>query len=162
MAASASVAPLPVPEFDVVVLGRSFASVRAASRLRDELRLAVHEETAATSARYDDIEHRWEIRTGRTVTARAKFVVDGDGSVLLQGRDEATFDSESRSAHGFPNLFRTVGSEGRDPVGYTLTCIEYMRTYGHDYVERRRQTLVSDDRFPELSFDRPTPPVWVY
>lgn len=162
MTASAwnSVTPAPVPEFDAVVLGRSFASQRAATRLRDEVRLSVHEIDIATSARYDDIDHRWEIRIGRTVVARAKFTIDGHGGIPLEGRDGTTLALDSPVVQGFPNLFRTAGTPELDTVGYAITCIAHMRTYGHDYVEPRRQPLVSDDDFPELSFDRPTPHMW--
>ncbi|MEE2032792.1 hypothetical protein [Rhodococcus chondri] len=161
MTTSNSGAPAPVPEFDVVVLGRSFASRRSATRLHDELRLAVHEAATVDSAHYDDIDHRWEIRVGRRIASRAKYVVDGDGSVPLHGRDGALLASDSGVVQGFPNLFRTAGGKGSDPIDYPVKCIGYMRTYGHDYVERRPQTLVADDDFPELSFDRPAPQVWV-
>jgi len=155
-----SVTPAPVPEFDAVVLGRSFASQRAATRLRDEVRLSVHEIDNATSARYDDVDHRWEIRYGRTVVARAKFTIDGHGDIATEGRDGIALDSDSHVVQGFPNLFRAAGTRELDTVGYAITCIGYMRAHGHDYVEPRRQPLVSDDPFPELSFDRPTPHMW--
>ena len=55
-AVSNSVSHCPVPEFDVAVLGRSFAVQRVAVRLRTEVGLSVHEVGAATLARYDDID----------------------------------------------------------------------------------------------------------
>ncbi|AKE91862.1 hypothetical protein [Rhodococcus aetherivorans] len=159
--ASKSVARAPVPEFDAVVLGRSFAALRAAGRLRDELRLAVHDTAGATSARYDDVDHRWDIVDGSTVVARAKFLVDGDGTLPLCGRDGARCTANTLTAKGFPNLFRPATAVHPDPVGYTVACIEHMRAYGHDYVERRARVPICDDDFPELSFDRPTPQFWV-
>ncbi|MBS9374827.1 hypothetical protein [Rhodococcus sp. B50] len=158
--ASNSVSPHPVPEFDVVVLGRSFASQRSAGRLRNELRLSIHEIGNATLARYDDIDHRWEILIGDTVVTRAKFVVDGHGGLTMQGREDSTLDRHTVTVNGFPNLFRPIVATHTDPVGYTVSCIEYMRSNGLDYVERRLRTPVADDDFPELSFDRPTPMLW--
>ncbi|KLL96737.1 hypothetical protein [Rhodococcus rhodochrous] len=158
--ASNSVSHPPAPEFDAVVLGRSFASQRVSARLRDELRLAVHEIGTASAVRYDDIDHRWEILIGGTVVGRAKFVVDGHGGLTLQGRDGAALERDALTVHGFPNLFRPIVGTRTDPVGYTVSCIEYMRSNGLDYVERRLRTPVADDDFPELSFDRPTPILW--
>ncbi|UYP18800.1 hypothetical protein OED52_19560 [Rhodococcus sp. Z13] len=149
-----------VPEFDAVVLGRSFASQRVASRLRDELRLSVHEIAAATLARYDDIDHRWEILVGDTVVVRAKFVIDGHGDLPMRGRDEIEPGFRAVTTPGFPNLFRPVVPGRADAVGYTVSCIAYMRTNGLDYVERRLRTPISDDDFPELTFDRPSPVLW--
>jgi hypothetical protein len=160
-AASNSVAPAPIPEFDAVILGRSFASQRAAVRLRDDLHLSVRELVNATAATYDDINNRWEIHVGRFVIARAKFAIDGDGKIHLQGREAAAIDPAAVTAHGFPNLFRPAGTDRSDSLGYTVACIEYMRTNGHDYAERRLRTPVADDDYPELSFDRPTPTMWV-
>lgn len=158
--ASNSVSHPPAPEFDAVILGRSFASQRVAARLRGELRLAVHEIGTAELVRYDDIDHRWEILIGGTVVTRAKFVVDGHGGLAMQGREDNTLDRQTVTVHGFPNLFRPIVATHTDPVGYTVSCIEYMRSNGLDYVERRLRTPVADDDFPELSFDRPTPILW--
>lgn len=149
-----------VPEFDVVVLGRSLASRRAASRVRDEVRLEVHEISDATLVRYDDIAHRWEVVVGDTVVARAKFTIDGHGGVPLRGNTPDLPDSHSVTMHGFPNLFRTAVTLESDAVGYTVSCIEHMCTNNLDYVERRVCTPIADDDFPELSFDRPTPHMW--
>lgn len=160
-AASNSGAPAPIPEFDAVVLGYSFASKRAATRLRDDLHLSVLEVVNATAATYDDINNRWEIRVGRIVIARTKFVIDDDGKIHLQGRETDEIDPASVTAHGFPNLFRPAGTDRADSLGYTVSCIEYMRAHGHDFVERRLRTAVADDDYPELSFDRPTPAMWV-
>lgn len=160
-AASNSGAPAPIPEFDAVILGRSFASRRAAIRLHDDLHLSVRELVNVTAATYDDINNRWEIHVGRFVIARAKFVIDGDGKIHLQGREAGDIDPGAVTAHGFPNLFRPAGSDRTDSVGYTVACIEHMRTHGHDYVERRLRTPVADDDYSELSFDRPTPAMWV-
>lgn len=157
-ASSNSVAPAPIPEFDAVILGRSFASQRAAIRLHDDLHLSVCELISATAATYDDINNRWEIHVGRFVIARAKFVIDGDRKIHLLGREATDIDPAAVTAHGFPNLFRPAGT---DSVGYTVACIEYMRTHGHDYVERRLRTPVAEDDYHELSFDRPTPVMWV-
>ncbi|NLU64068.1 hypothetical protein HCA61_17605 [Rhodococcus sp. HNM0563] len=160
-AASNSGAPAPIPEFDAVILGRSFACRRAADRLRDDLYLSVCELVSVTSATYDDIDNRWEFHLGRFVIARAKFVIDGDGTIHLQGREDTAIDPAAVTAHGFPNLFRPVGTDRIDSLGYTVACIEYMRTHGHDYSERRLRTPVADDDFPELSFDRPIPAMWI-
>ncbi|MBD8055053.1 hypothetical protein ICV35_15430 [Rhodococcus ruber] len=159
--ASTFVVPAPVPEFDAVVLGHSFASRRAATRLRDEVRLAVLEADEATAARYDEVDHRWEIVDGATVVARAKFVVDGYGTLPLHGRDGARCTATTLTENGFPNLFRPATTAHPDPVGYTVACLGHMRDYGHDYVERRARVPICDDDFPELSFDRPTPQFWV-
>ncbi|WP_420748968.1 hypothetical protein [Rhodococcus sp. O3] len=153
--------PPCIPEFDVAVVGRSFASLRAAVRLRNELHLSVLEIDTATSASYDEIDNRWEIRRDSEIVARAKLVVDGDGQVPLKGRDDNTFDASDLTAHGFPNLFRPVHTTRTDSVGYTVRCIGHMRSHGHDYVERRLHTPIADDDYPELSFDRPVPPMWV-
>lgn len=158
-AVSNSVTSCPVPEFDVAVLGRSFAAQRVAARLRTEVGLSVHEIDDVTAARYDDIDNRWEILLGRDVVARAKFTVDGDGDVELRNGDEVPGD-RAMTSHGFPNLFRPVHTSDADAVGYTVSCIAYMRENGFDYAERRLRTPIADDEFPELSFDRPTPTMW--
>lgn len=77
--ASTSVSHPPAPEFDAVVLAL-LRLPAVSARLRDELRLAVHEIGTASAVRYDDIDHRWEILIGGTVVGRAKFVVDGHGA----------------------------------------------------------------------------------
>ncbi|WP_026002982.1 hypothetical protein [Rhodococcus sp. R1101] len=158
--ASNSVSHRPVPEFDAVILGRSFASQRVAARLRDELRLSIHEIGTASLVRYDDIDHRWEILIGDTVVTRAKFVIDGHGDLAVRGREDSTINRRTVTVNGFPNLFRPIVTTHTDPIGYTVSCIEYMRGNGLDYVERRLRTPVADDDFPELSFDRPMPILW--
>lgn len=164
IAASNSAAPAPIPEFDVAVLGRSFASRRSVIRLRDELHLSVLDVPGGRSgirARYDEIDHRWEITAGTGVVARAKFVVDGDGRLPVRGRDDAVLSGPAVTSHGFPNFFRATDASPGDAVGYSIACIEYMRTHRHDYVERRVRIPIADDDYPELSFDRPTPRMWV-
>lgn len=124
---SAARIPVPPPPFrssTAVILGRSFASQRAAVRLRDDLHLSVRELVNATAATYDDINNRWEIHVGRFVIARAKFAIDGDGKIHLQGREAAAIDPAAVTAHGFPNLFRPAGTDRSDSLGYTVACID--------------------------------------
>lgn len=158
-AVSPFVASRPVPEFDAIVLGGSFTAQRVASRLRTEVGLSVHEVDTATVARYDDIDNRWEIVSGSEVVAKAKFAVDGDGAIALRNGDAAP-EHRTVTVHGFPNLFRPVAAPDADAVGYTVSCIAYMRSNGFDYAERRLRTPIVDDGFPELSFDRPAPRLW--
>lgn len=150
--------PPCIPEFDVAVVGRSFASLRAAERLRRELRLSVTESPDAQAARYDEVNHRWEIDTAGGVAARAKIVVESSGTILVEGRRGRSLaqDADGLVVHGYPNLFRLGDSGTPDPVGSVCRLVGHMRTNVLDYIEAR-PTAAFTNRLDAVTFDRPVP-----
>jgi hypothetical protein len=147
-----------IPEFDVAVVGRSFASLRTAERLRHELRLSVTESPDAQAARYDEVNHRWEIDTADGVAARAKFVVETTGTIRAEGRRGQSLarDADGFVVHGFPNLFRLGASGTPDPVGSVCRFVGHMRANVLDYIEAR-PTAPCTNRLDAVTFDRPVP-----
>lgn len=148
--------PPCIPEFDVAVVGRSFASLRTAERLRRELRLQVVEAPDATTVRYDDVNHRWEIDTADGVAARAKFVLETTERIRIEGRRGLPLDHTDTGfvVRGFPNLLRLGNSGSVDPVGSVCRLVEHMRSNVLDYVEARSGDAATDS-VDSMTFDRP-------